>query len=216
MINILLVEDHHMIRYGLKRLLESDKHMCVAGEATNGQEALNLLDNIADIDVVLTDLNMPVLDGIALADTLKKSGSSIKVIILSMHEKKAHIYKAFHAGVSAYLSKNIDPAELLFVMQHVHSGGRYLSSTLSMRMLDDTLAKPLSDEPDQKINFELSGKEMDVLNLIADGDTSQRMSEKMYLSKRTVEGYRKDLMKKFGVVNTAKLIRTAMRLGLVH
>jgi two-component system response regulator NreC len=216
MINILLVEDHHMIRNGLKRLLESNKHICIAGEAENGQQALELLDKRADIDVVLTDLNMPVLDGIALADTLKNSGSKIKVVILSMHDKKAQIYKAFQAGVSAYLLKNIDPAELLFVMQHVHSGGRYLCSTLSMGMLDDTLARHLTDQPDQEINFDLSARERDVLTLIADGDTSQRMSEKMYLSKRTVEGYRKDLMRKFGVANTAELIRKTMRLGLIQ
>jgi two-component system response regulator NreC len=216
MINILLVEDHHMIRNGIKRLLEADKRICIAGEAENGQQALDLLDSVADIDVVLTDLNMPVLDGIALADTLKNNGSKIKVVILSMHDKKAEIYKAFQAGVSAYLLKNIDPAELLFVIQHVHSGGRYLCSTLSMGMLDDTLARPLTDQSDQKINLDLSARERNVLTLIADGDTSQRMSEKMYLSKRTVEGYRKDLMKKFGVANTAELIRKTMRLGLIQ
>jgi two-component system response regulator NreC len=214
--NVLLVEDHHIIRHGLRRLLESDEHISIAGEAENGQQALDLLNSRADIDLVLTDLNMPVLDGIGLADTLKNSGSKIKVVILSMHDKKTHIYKAFKAGVSAYLLKNIDPAELLFVMQHVHSGGRYLCSTLSMGMLDDTISKLLTNQPDQEVNVELSAREMDVLNSVANGETSLQMAEKMFLSKRTVEGYRKDLMRKMRVSNTAELIRTAMRLGLIQ
>jgi two-component system response regulator NreC len=216
MINVLLVEDHHVIRNGLKMLLDADEHVRIVGEAGNGMQALDLVAQHPEIDIILTDLNMPVLDGIGLAEDLKRNGSDIKVVILSMHDNEVHIYKAFKAGAAAYLLKSINPDELLFVLRHVYTGGRYLCSSIAMAMVDEQMENMNGNLADHQPDLELSAREMEVLELLASGVTNQGMSEQLFLSKRTVEGHRQSLIEKFGVNNTAELIRSAMRSGQIR
>lgn len=216
MIKVLVVEDHHVIRNGLKMLLEVDEHISIAGEAENGQKALEMVASGQKIDVILTDLNMPVLDGIGLADQLRSKGSAIKVVILSMHDKETHILKAFKAGAAAYLLKSCRPEELLFVIPHVHAGGRYLSASLAMDLVDLKIERANDDSLNQQPELELSPREQEVLELVAIGVTNQGMSERLFLSRRTVEGHRQNLIDKFKVSNTAELICTAMRMGRIR
>lgn len=214
--NILLAEDHTVIRNGLRMLLETDKNIKVAAEAMNGQEVLDLLEHNNEIDVVLSDINMPVIDGIALTTALKLRGSRVKVVILSMHEKDKFIYEAFHAGAFGYLLKSVSTKELIYALNHIYSGGHYLCADLAMAMVNKNLESSHPPKSELSGSLEFSPREIEILKLIAEGLTNQEVSDKLFLSKRTIEGHRQSLIEKTGVRNTAGLISFAMRNGLIH
>lgn len=212
MLKVLLAEDHHIVRKGIRMLLETDQEINIVGEAMNGTEVLKQLGDIKKIDVVLTDINMPEMDGIALLKALKVIDAGIHVVMFSMHDHEKYVAQAFMAGVSGYLLKNISADELIFCLKHVNNGGKYLCAELSMRLLnriaqyDDDMAIP---------EITLSEREMEILRLIAEGFTNQEMSEKLFISRRTVEGHRQCLIDKTETRNTASLIRYAVLNGLV-
>jgi two-component system response regulator NreC len=215
MINVLLVEDHDLVRSGLKALLESDSLIKVVSEVDNGEKALKLLSTDHNIDLVITDLSMPALNGIELCLALTNMGSTAKVLLLSMHGDRSHIYKAFESGAAGYLIKDIYTEELLFTVHYVMDGGRYLCAALAMDMIDsklniDTIAKSKSQQVD------LSIRELEVLQLIANGITNQGISDRLTISKRTVEGHRKSMIVKCKVNNTAELIYFAMKTAYIH
>lgn len=215
MINILLVEDHHIVRNGLKLLLESDPRINVTHQVDNGQMAIELLNETDEIDLVLTDLNMPLLNGIELAQILKDSGSGAKVMMLSMHGERGFIYKSFEAGASAYLIKDITKEELLFSIHHVMRGGRYVCASITMDLIDDKLdINPV--QTSRPNNVEFSFREQEILQLIAKGMTNQVISEQLLISKRTIESHRKTMIIKCDVHNTVELVYYAMQSGHIH
>jgi len=214
--NVILAEDHTIVRNALRMLLETDKNIKVSAEARNGQQVLDLLESDDQADVVLSDIDMPLMDGISLAKALKNSGSSTKVIILSMHEEETFVLEAFRAGVCGYLLKSVSAEELVFAINHIYSGGRYLCSDLVMAMLKRDLDNPCQLRSAGLTEIDFSPRELEVLQLIAEGLTNQQMSDKLFLSKRTIEGHRQSLIDKTGVRNTAGLISFAMRNGLIQ
>lgn len=216
MMNILLAEDHNVIRNGLKMLLEADKNINITAEAINGQQVLDLLESNEQIDVVLSDINMPLLDGISLINELKSRGHKAKVIILTMHENEQYIYEAFGAGAFGYLLKSVKEEELIYAIKHVYLGGYYLCSEMSMRMLKKSMRAELSGKPKESLHMDFSSREIEVLQLMAEGLTNQQMSDKLFLSKRTIEGHRQSLIEKTGVPNTAALISFALRNGVIE
>jgi DNA-binding NarL/FixJ family response regulator len=216
MIQVLLAEDHNIVRNGIKMLLEMDKNINIIGEAVNGKEALAYISRGDKIDVVLADINMPELDGLSLLKEMKVHNPEIKVVILSMHDNEKYVTQAFTEGASGYLLKNISADELVFALKHTHMGGKYLCAELAIRMLDRLTQngyKSLNPVTD-KIDFSM--REIEVLHLIADGLTNLEMSDKLFISKRTVEGHRQSLIEKTGSRNTAALIRYAVRHGIVE
>lgn len=214
--NILLAEDHNVVRNGLKMLLEADQEIKITAEAENGQQVLDFLDGNDEIDVVLSDINMPVIDGISLIAELKKRGSKVKVIILSMHDREEYVQEAFEKGAFGYLLKSVSGEELIYAIKHVYGGGYYLCSDLVMPMLRKNINNKLNSNSGGAADIEFSPREMEVLQLIAEGLTNQQMSDKLFLSKRTIEGHRQSLIDKTGVPNTAGLIRFAMRNDLIE
>jgi two-component system response regulator NreC len=215
MINILLVEDHPIVRNGLKLLLESDPKIKVTHQVDNGQMAITLLNETDDIDLVLTDLNMPLLNGIQLTQVLKETGSKAKVMLLSMHGDKGHVYKSFEAGASAYLIKEISKEELLFSVHHVMRGGRYVCASITMDIIDGKLnVDPSQRAKSHKVEF--STREQQILRFIAQGMTNQAISDQLSISKRTIEGHRKTMIIKCEVQNTAQLVYYAMQSGDIH
>jgi DNA-binding NarL/FixJ family response regulator len=216
MIQVLLAEDHNIVRNGIKMLLASDKEINVAGEATNGKEALDYVANNQAIDVILADINMPELDGISLIKEVKAINPDIRVVILSMHDNEKYVSQAFIEGASGYLLKSVSADEMIFSLKHVHAGGKYLCSELSMNMLGKLSQKNVNSIADNVSNIEFSMREIEVLHLIADGLTNSEMSEKLFLSKRTIEGHRQSLIEKTNSKNTAALIRYAVLNGIIH
>lgn len=213
MIKIILAEDHLIVRNGIKMLLESQHNLQVIGEANNGEEVLRFLENDLRADIVLTDIDMEGMGGMELADRLQQTHPSIKIIMLSMLDDVQYVRQAFEKGVRGYLVKNVGYDELLFAIQHVAKGGCYLCGQLTCALLETMDTRDETDET--LVHVELSDREAEILQLISEGYTNAAMAEKLFLSKRTVEGHRQNLIRRLDVRNSAELIKIAVRHGLV-
>lgn len=186
-------------------------------EATNGRHAMDLLESDIKVDIILADLNMPELNGIELTAAVKNKYPKIKVIILSMLDHEKYILEAFKAGVSGYILKNVTADELVFAIKHVcNNNERYICSELALRMLDKLLHRPEIVIATELPESDLSKREAEVLTLIAEGFTNQEIADKLFTSKRTVEGHRQNLIDKTSTRNTAALIRYAIVNGLIN
>jgi DNA-binding NarL/FixJ family response regulator len=214
MIRILLAEDHEVVRAGIRSLLEKQPDFEVVAEASNGVEVLSLIKKGVEPDIVLADIYMPEMDGLVLADKLKNQLPDVKVIVLSMLADEKFVIDAFHSGVSGYLMKNIDREELIFAIRHVCMGKEYICSDLGMRMFR-RIGRQIGKYSESSDAIGLTVKELEVLHLIADGLTNEEIAEHLYTNKRTVEGYRKNLIEKAGVKNTAALIQYAFRTEII-
>ncbi|WP_286896190.1 MULTISPECIES: response regulator transcription factor [Sphingobacterium] len=218
MIKILLVEDHMVVRNGIKLLLESQDGFEVVGEASNGKEALQFLNSNPVPDIALTDISMEEMDGIELLHELKKQYPSIKVVILSMLNQINYVVEAFESGLAGYLVKNVGYNELLFGLNHIANGGRYMSEEIAMILLDQVRSKQSYAQVSGELqtDFDISDRELEVLKLIAEGYTNIEIADKIFLSKRTVEGHRQNLIDKAGVKNTAHLVKFAFERGILN
>ncbi|MFN0257254.1 response regulator [Pedobacter ureilyticus] len=215
MINIILAEDHNIVRNGIKLLLESDEQIRVLGEGINGVEVMKLLAS-EQVDMILADINMPEMDGMLLLKEVKAKYPKIKVVMLSMHDHEKYVMEAFKNGGDGYLLKNIGAEELIFAVKFVNQGRRYLCAELTMSLMDTMLQSKqyLMAMPENEIDFSL--RELEILQLIAEGLTNLEMSEKLFLSKRTIEGHRQSLLDKTGSKNSAALIRYGVINGLIQ
>jgi two-component system response regulator NreC len=216
MLNVLLADDHNVVRNGFKVMLESEERIKVVGEAVNGREVLKLIAEGIKPDILVTDINMPEMDGIALIKELKVLSPATKVVILSMFENDEYITQAFAAGAASYLIKTVGYDELIFALRHVHAGERYLSSQISMKLFDQMLENKQQSQWVEENSIDFSEREMEVLNLMAEGLTNFEMSEKLFLSKRTIEGHRQSLMDKTNSPNTVSLMRFALKHKLIQ
>lgn len=212
---IILAEDHNVVRHGLKMILETDPDLEIIAEAINGQQVLDFLESNEHFDIVLSDINMPLVDGISLISEIKNRGINAKVIILTMHENEQYVQQAFQVGAFGYLLKSVKEEELIYAIKHVHSGGYYLCSDLAMTMLRRNNHNFFSIKTQESLAVDFNSREIEVLQLIAEGFTNQQMSEKLFLSKRTIEGHRQSLIDKSGAANTAALVSFALRNGVI-
>lgn len=215
LINVLLAEDHNIVRNGIRSLLDTEHGVQVVGEATTGTEALQIITSGVHADVVLADINMPEMSGIQLVKALRSTPSNPKVLILSMLDHENYIIEAVNAGASGYLLKNVSKEELLFAIAHVAGGDKYICSELVFKMF----FKHSSDshcQLDEKTVNSISKREIEVLTLIAEGYTNMEIADMLFTSRRTVEGHRQNLIDKTGVKNTAALIKLAVKNGLIY
>jgi DNA-binding NarL/FixJ family response regulator len=216
MLRVLLAEDHNIVRNGIRMLLEVDETIVIAGEAVNGLEVLEFVKSQGAVDLVLTDINMPELDGISLITQLKSMCPETNVVMLSMHDNEKYIAEAFLKGARGYLLKNISSEELIFALKHIHAGSKYMCAELSMRMLENLAKNGHRVLQQGQTNIEFSALEMQLLNLIAEGFTNHEMAHKLQINKRTVEAQRQHLIDKTGVRNTAALIRFVVSTGVIQ
>jgi len=214
-LKIILAEDHKIVRNGIKMLLESQGEITVVAEADNGIEVLKYFKNGGQVDIVITDINMPEMDGITLIAELKSISPDTQIIMLSMLDNEKYIAQAFIEGARGYLLKNISEEELNFALRYVSGGGRYLCAELAEKLLDKLISNPLQQANAAGQNIDFSLREMEVLHLIAEGYTNTEMADKLFLSKRTIEGHRQALIDKTGAKNTAALIRFAVINGFI-
>ena len=216
MLNVILADDDTLVREGIKMILTAQERVNVLGEASNGTQVMNILSEGLVPHIVLTDINMPEMDGISLVSSLRKIYPAIKVIMLTMSDSNKFIQQSFTAGASGYLLKTIHPEELIFALNQVNTGERYICSTLSMRLLDRSIEWANHQSSQTDLNVDFSNREMEILGLIAEGLTNQEMSERLFLSKRTIEGHRQSLIEKTGCRNTATLIKYAVLNGMIQ
>jgi DNA-binding NarL/FixJ family response regulator len=215
MLNVILAEDHNIVRNGIKMLLEMDKDINVVGEAVDGRQALEMVQSGMQVDIILADINMPEIDGITLVAKVRAIQPEVKVMILSMLDNEKYVAQAFMEGAFAYLLKSVSAEELVFSIKHVAGGHKYLCAELSIRLLDRLVQKSNMEYGGVDISKNFSTREIDVLHLIAEGLTNAEMSDRLFISKRTVEGHRQSLIEKTGSRNTAALIKYAVLNGIV-
>lgn len=217
MIKIILSEDHTVVRNGIKSLLEKVKDYQIIGEAENGEQVLQLLDKGAKPDILLCDMNLKGMGGLELTEKLVQAGHKFRIIFLTMLDKELFVVKAFNAGASGYLLKSITPDEMTFAIRHVHNYGRYVCSELALRFLDRLIALPVfTDKAFNISNIQFTDRDLEVLELVADGYTNEQIAEKLFTGKRNAEVYRKALLEKTNTPNTAALVRYAMRNKLIN
>lgn len=215
MIKVLLAEDHNIVRNGIRSLLDKEADVHVVGEAIDGLEVLKKLEEGTKIDLILTDINMPQLNGLALLEELKTVSPDVKVLILSMLEHENYVLQALNSGAHGYLLKNIAEEELMFAIRHVIAGNIYVCSELVSKIVEKLSNIPQENNKELKVAIDLSRREIEILLLIAEGFTNNEIAEKLFTSRRTVEGHRQNLLEKTGARNTATLIRFAVRNGII-
>ncbi len=214
MIRVFIVDDHSLIRDGLRTLLAADPLFTVVGEAGNGQELLDQLPTVA-ADVVLLDLNMPVLDGLATTHRLRAEYPHLRILLLSMMTHERTIGEALAAGAHGYVLKNADKYEVVAALQGVASGKRFLCSEIGLGLLEKILLQE-SRNPAPDPGVALTHREREILQLVATGLTNQEIADQLFTSRRTVESHRQNLLEKTGVKNTPALVKYAMERGLIE
>lgn len=210
-IRILLVDDHKMFRDGLRALLAARPDFAVAGEADDGLAAVDLALKLRP-EIVILDLAMPRLHGIEVVRRLAEQLPQTRVIILSMHSDRRYVVEALRAGAAAYVLKEAGFAELADVIDDVLAGRLYLSPAVAEQVIRDYVR--LADPQEGSALSVLSGREREVMQLIADGRSTKEIAGDLHLSVKTVESHRKQIMDKLGLHSVAELTKYAVREGL--
>lgn len=210
---VIIADDHAIIREGLKSLLEKKKGFRVIDVVKNGREAVELAIETQP-DLVLMDISMPDLNGVEATATIKNKVAGTKVIALSMHSGKKHIDNMFASGASAYILKESAFEELLDAIEEVEKGNYYISPSIA-RMYVDSDGNLFSASEEKPIPIDISKKEKQVLQLVAEGDKNREIAEKLGVSIKTVESHRRNLMKKLNIFNIAGLTKFAIKEGIV-
>ena len=210
MIRLFLVDDHPVLRDGLRALFQQDPSLQVVGEAENGEQLIAQLPT-TPCDVVLLDLHMPGLDGLATTLRLRAEFPDVRILILSMADHERAIGQVLAAGASGYVLKNAGHEEIVAGVRAVAAGQRFLCSELGLTMLEKLLAGV--SEPVPMSMSGLTAREQEILRLVTDGLTTAQIAEKLYTSPRTVESHRQNIMEKTGAKNTAALVKVAVSQG---
>ncbi|HWP47074.1 MAG TPA: response regulator transcription factor [Candidatus Limnocylindrales bacterium] len=210
---IILADDHTIVRQGLRALLEAERDMKVVGEAENGRQAVQLTKKLQP-DVVVMDIAMPLLNGIQAARQIRKHNASTKVLILSMYQDDEYVYQAVQVGVAGYLVKQTAANELLTAIREVKKGHAFFSPSISRLLVDqyrETCERKIFKK---KVNI-LTPRELEVLQLIAEGQSNKQIAGELSISVKTVEKHRQQIMDKLSIHDVAGLTRYAIAKGII-
>lgn len=210
-IRVVLADDHVLIRAGLKALLHSLPNIQVVGEASDGHEAVDVVEKLQP-DVVIMDIAMSNLNGLEAASRITRQQPKVNVIILSMHANEEYVGQALDAGATGYLLKGAEPAELELALKSVMRGEPYLSPSISKQLVHEYLAYR-KDKLGSAV--ELTARQREVLQLIAEGSSTKDIARKLGLSVKTVDTHRTELMRRLDIHDVAGLVRYAIRRGLI-
>jgi two-component system response regulator NreC len=210
-IRILLVDDHQILREGLRSLLESEPDLKVVAEAGRGDEAIQMAE-ITQPDLIVMDLGLPDMNGLEVVDALRHKALHFKIIVLSMHTQREFVLKAIELGCDAYVPKSSAHTSLLEAIRAVMNGERYLHPKVST-----VLYESFSKEPTEAEQFaQLSEREQEVIRLTAIGFISREIADRLMLSPKTVETYRARAMEKLGLEHRTDLVKFALRAGILE
>lgn len=212
-LKVLLADDHAILRSGLKLLLSAQPDLEVVGEATNGKEAVAMVKDLRP-DLVIMDVAMPEMNGLAATDAIKKQSPEVKVLLLSMHENEEYLYRAIEAGGSGYVLKKSASEELIDAIRQVMEGQTFIRSSELKAVAADFLDRVKTGETHDTYE-ELTEREKEVLGHIAEGFTNQQIADKLIISVRTVETHRARIMDKLGLHKRSELVQYAKRKGLI-
>jgi two-component system response regulator NreC len=209
---IVLADDHHVVRQGLKTLLEIEPDFSVIGETADGLAVPNLVDDLQP-DVLVVDLIMPGLNGLDIIQQVAQRSTHTRIVVLSMHANEAYVSEALRNGAAAYVLKGSSAADLVQAVREVMAGQRYLSPPLSKQAIGAYEQKTKDTQLDAY--HTLTPREKEVLLLVAEGHTSSEIAARLSISSRTVETHRRNLMRKLDLQSQVDLIRYALRRGLL-
>ena len=209
---ILLVDDHVIVREGIKRMIEESPDLKVVGEAGNGIDLLRQLKT-SRVDMVVLDISMPNLGGIEAAKEIKKTHPHVKVLILTMHKSKELLNHAISNGADGYMLKEESEKELYFAIDKIRQGGVYISPHLAEELTDGYVS--LCRGTFNRASQVLTRREREIVKLIADGKSSREIGKALFISVRTVENHRSSIMKKMGVKRVVDLIKEAIQKGFI-
>lgn len=198
-----MADDHPLIREGFRSLLIKNEKFEIVGIAENGKELIELAGRLSP-DVILSDINMPVLNGMDAVEQISKLYPAIKCVILTMHEEREYIIRALKIGVQGYILKNIERFDLEKAIVTIFDGGKYFSPIVTNILAESVV------RPEQNIISELTAREKEVLELVAQGFSTKQVADKLGIGTRTVESHRVNMLKKMRVNNTAELVRKAI------
>ncbi|RZJ99398.1 MAG: response regulator transcription factor [Flavobacterium sp.] len=219
-INILLADDHHLVRDGIKSLIGKYKEFNVIGEGADGTEIIEILETTNErIDLILADINMPNMNGLELSEKITSKYPSIKLLILSMLDHEKYVSHALQSGAKGYLLKSVNEEELIFAIKQVMSNSFYVCSELTYQLLSKSLlgfTAGIRNKSNSNVKVDFSSREIEILDLIAEGYTNLEIADKLFTSKRTVEGHRLQMIAKTGVRNTAALIKFCITNGILQ
>ena len=213
MTTIVIAEDHHVVRDGLRALLVAQKDFQLVGEAADGLEAAQLVEKLQP-DVLVLDLTLPRLHGLEVARQVKKSSPKTRVLILSMHANEAYVLEALRNDAAGYLLKDSTGAELVRAVRDVVAGRRYLSGSLSELAIQAYIQRKTTDTA-QDMYEALTDREREVLHLAAEGLNNPDIAGKLFISPRTAETHRANVMRKLNFKTQTDLVRFAIRRGIL-
>lgn len=211
-IKILIADDHHLVREGIRSILEGESGFQIIAEATNGREAVTKSKNLCP-DVILMDVSMPLLNGLEATRQLQRDCPGIKILALSVHEDEDVIRKMLAAGALGYLTKFADSAELIQAIRTVHSGEMALSPAITRLVVEDYLRWA---DIEQKNPDKLTAREREVLQLIAEGYANREISDILKISIKTVQAHRNNLMQKLDLHTQGDLIKYAIQKKIIN
>jgi two-component system invasion response regulator UvrY len=209
MINVVVIDDHAVVREGLKRIISENPGMAVSGEAGDGHEAMRVVKE-NPCDVVLLDITMPNRNGLDVLKQIHTESPRLPVLVLSMHAEDQYAIRVLRAGAAGYLTKESAPAKLVQAIRKVVRGGKYVSTTLAEKLVFD-----LDSDTDKVPHETLSDREFQVLCMIASGKTVGDIAEELSLSVKTISTYRVRILEKLQMKNNAEITRYAIKQGLV-
>ncbi|MCM5663688.1 response regulator [Galbibacter mesophilus] len=214
-INIVLADDHVLVRDGIKSILEDDQSIKVIDEASNGKEALEIIANHKP-DLLVVDIRMPEMNGIEVVKHLKKSSPEVKALVLSMHDSEEYVVQSIQAGADGYLLKGSSKEEFLKALHTVADGGKYFTGDVSSIIINNFVdGKPIekTDTATIEADFNLTKREKQILTHVLKGLSNKEIAEELKISKRTAEVHRFNLMKKLDVKNQIELANKARMYG---
>jgi len=212
-IRLLLVDDHDVVRSGIRALLEAQNDMEVVGEAAGGEQAVAASMELTP-DVVLMDITMPGMDGMAATRQMAECCGSVAVLALTIHEGREYFFEMLNAGASGYVPKSAAAEELMIAIRAVARGEVYIHSSVAQLLLQDHLRRSQADDADGAMD-DLTDREREVLTLLAEGLLNREIGERLGISPKTVARHRENIMRKLELHSRTELVKYAIKIGLI-
>lgn len=198
-ISVLIADDHSMVRQGLKQILELEEDISVIAQASNGREALEMASSTMP-DVILMDINMPILNGLQAVKEIRDAKNEVKVIMLTIHEDREYLFKALQTGAQGYVMKDAEPSVLLDAIRSVASGETYIQANLTTELVKE-FNRVSQREKEREFETNLTTREVEVLGLIAEGLLNKEIAKKLYISEKTVKNHVSSIFRKLNVTD---------------
>jgi two-component system response regulator NreC len=213
-IRLLLVDDHEVVRGGLRMLLENEPDLVILGEANTGEQALDLVEKLHP-DVVIMDITLPDISGIEATRRIKESYPAVAVVALTIHEDQQYFFEMLQAGASGYVPKRAAPDDLITAIRAAHRGEMYVYPSLAKLLVGDFLSRSSGEDDAKETMSGLTPREQEVLSLLAEGRTNDEIAGLLTISAHTVARHRENLMGKLGLHSRSELVKYAIRKGLI-